>query len=1186
MANEYVITDIVDKKAVQQLKELRLEFDSTKGSYVALAKELAQGVKTNPRTFDELSQKANNYTSLLEKLNKTQENMASIMAKQLVVLRQVSQQLNSMSNLQRLNLLFEQFAKNIKNASDMLAGLSSTSNQVASAQDNAAKSTQTASNTISQASAQLQAANMSYTAIIDTVQAYDGEVTKLTADTIANKEAMKQILADIKALDKSYKAGEITLSEYINQSALLKQRHAELMAQNQQYSALIKNHSTAIISASGSYYEMNAAMLELQKRYKALSEADRESSIGKNLITQANALNDKLKEIDAKFGNYQRNVGNYASSWNGLNVQTQQLLRELPSLTMSFNQFFLAISNNLPMFADELKRATDEFKRMKAEGQTAIPVWKQLLGNLFSWQSLLVVGITLLSAYGNEVIDWVASLFRGKEEIKNLINQEKQLAEARSKGVSDSVKERTELVLLYKVTQDLSRSMKERNAAADELQNKYPAHFENMSNEEILAGKGAKAYKELTNALIASAQARAIEDKMVENNKKILELDNQRVGALVKQVQEQRILDAAISAREKGYDYTVNGVAISIAGQIKRVEDAKKAAESYATQIESLKKSNENLIGKLNINDLLGGDDKTYEESKKKAEEYTEYLKKLESDLVKSRIELMQDERLKAIAEINNDYEGRIAEIRGNTQNEIEQRKNLEEQKYQALMEVEYKFDKDMENMRKETLQNRIVSIGEGSKEELNERLNFQIQLNSMMRDAEIRDAEKNGGDVVAIRMKYMQRENSLIMRNLQERIGLIEASTDRIIDRQEASALEEANIIKQQYAEGKINREDYEKKVYDIGVKYSKARLQALMKEVEAEMALLNPADEGYQELEDRLANLQAQINGIDYDDTNRKREEWQSKFNEGLNDMNSAARDALGETAGIFEGLSGIIKDVADDGKLSFEGLLMSVTKIVNGITSLMTDIYDARIENIEKEQDANDEAYDKEIERIEALAENGSISTEEAEARKRAAEDKTAAKNEELEKKKAALQEKQAKWDKANSIVQAGIATALAITKALPNLVLAALVGAMGAAQIAVIAAQPIPKYAKGTKDHPGGLAIVGDGGKKEGIVTDNGLFITPDKPTLVDLPAHAQVIPDLSYIYDRRGLTSDYGLLEQRLKNMREEGVIVNVSNDYSRLEKKMESNTKQLQNIGKMMKKANQRADYNWISNRV
>ena len=547
---------------------------------------------------------------------------------------------------------------------------------------------------------------------------------------------------------------------------------------------------------------------------------------------------------------------------------------------------------------------------------------------------------------------------------------------------------------------------------------------------------------------------------------------------------------------------------------------------------------------------------------------------------------MIADGREREIAEISKEYDDRIKEIKGRTDEEIELRKNLETLKGKAIAEINDKYDKELLEIEKTNLENRLASIGENSNEELDKRLNLQIQLNNMMRDAEIKDAEKNGEDVVAIRMKYMQRENSLIMRNLQERIGLIEANTDKVVNEQETSALKEANIIKKQYANGEISKEDYEKKLYDIGVKYAKARLETLMKEAEAEMSLLDPNSEKYQELEDRLANLQAQINGINYDDATKKREEWIDKFKSGLSEMNDVARDALGETAGIFEGLSDIMVDVAEDGRLSFENMAEAVGKIVSGITSLMTDIYDARIENVEKEQEANDEAYDKEIERIEALEENGAISTEEAEARKRAAEDKTAAKNAELEKKKAALQEKQAKWDKANSIVQAGIATALAVTKALPNLVLAALVGAMGAAQVALIAAQPIPKYAKGTKDHPGGLAIVGDGGKKEGIVTNNGLFITPDKPTLVDLPAHAQVIPDLSYIYDRSGLTSDYGLLEQKLKNMREEGIVVNVNNDYSRLERKMESNTKQLQNIGRIMKKANHIADYNWISSRV
>lgn len=1174
MANEFVITDVVSKEALQQLKTLSLEFDSAKGKYVEFANTLAASSKTNPKTFDELSQKAHDYTSILEKLNKTQERMESIQTKHLTVLRQISQQFNSMSSLQKLNILFEQFSKNVKNASDMLAGLSSSSNQVASAQENAAKSTQTASDTINQASAQLQAANMNYASIIDTVQAYDSEVTKLTADTIANKEAMNKINADVKSLGKSYKDGKISLSEYTKQSAALMQRHAELMAQNKLHSAQIRAHSTYIISASGSYNEMNAAMLELQKRYKALSEADRESSIGKNLISQANSLNNKLKEIDAQFGNYQRNVGNYASSWNGLNVQTQQLLRELPSLTMSFNQFFLAISNNLPMFADELRRASEEFKRMKAEGLTAIPVWKQLLGSIFSWQAALVIGITLLSAYGSEIAKWIGSLFKAEKAVNEVASAETNLANARRKGISDSMKERTELEFLYKATQDTSRSMEERNAAVEELQKKYPSYFGNMSKEYILLRKANDEYIKLSKSIIETATAKAKMTEIENLSTRALDLSMKAAGKLME-----------IRKAEAETDY-VDPFSGEIIKSADRVAHLRKEYEGLTKDLRDVYSAQIALSRSIKISDYTEGDDKD------KFKEYAEYIKKITEDLAKSRIDLIADGRKKEIAEVSKEYEDRIKEIKGNSEKEIELRKNLETLKGKAIAEINDKYDKELLEIEKANLENRLASIGDNSNEELDKRLNLQIQLNNMMRDAELNDAEKNGNDVLAIRMKYMKRENDLIMQNLEERFGMIESNTDRMIDRQETSALEEANLLKKQYANGEIGKEYYEKRLYDIGVKYAKARLETLMKEVEAEMALLDPSSEKYQDLEDRLINLQSQINGINYDDATKKREEWIDKFKEGLSGMNSAARDALGETAGIFEGLSDIMADVAEEGKLSFENMAQAVGKIVSGITSLMTDIYDARIENIEKEQEANDGAYDKEIERIESLEENGAISTEEAEARKRAAEDKTAAKNAELEKKKAALQEKQAKWNKANSIIQTTIATSLAIMKAYSETgpilgnIFAAIIAAMGAAQIAVIAAQPIPKYAKGTKDHPGGLAIVGDGGKKEGIITDNGLFVTPDKPTLVNLPAHAQVIPDLSYIYDKDGLTSDYGMIEKKLKDMRESGIVVNVNNDYSSLEREMKGNTRQLQNIGRMMKKANHIADYNWISNRI
>lgn len=129
--------------------------------------------------------------------------------------------------------------------------------------------------------------------------------------------------------------------------------------------------------------------------------------------------------------------------------------------------------------------------------------------------------------------------------------------------------------------------------------------------------------------------------------------------------------------------------------------------------------------------------------------------------------------------------------------------------------------------------------------------------------------------------------------------------------------------------------------------------------------------------------------------------------------------------------------------------------------------------------------------------------------------------------MEKQKQQLRIKQAKWDKANSIAQATISTALAIMNALQTqpfwlgIAMAAIAGAMGAVQIATIAATPIPAYAKGTDYHKGGPAIVGDGGRKEVVLFNGNAWLTPDKPTLVDIPAGAMVLPSINDFDDNPG-----------------------------------------------------------------
>lgn len=167
----------------------------------------------------------------------------------------------------------------------------------------------------------------------------------------------------------------------------------------------------------GSITALRAELSKLTIAYDNMERSMRNGATGKELLGTIQNVTKELSEAEQASMRFNRNVGNYASGWNGLSVQVQQVARELPSLAIGANTFFLAISNNLPMLADELQKARKEFKALKAEGKSATPVWKQFASSLFSWQTALVAGITLLSVYGKEVIAWAGSLFTAKKAL-------------------------------------------------------------------------------------------------------------------------------------------------------------------------------------------------------------------------------------------------------------------------------------------------------------------------------------------------------------------------------------------------------------------------------------------------------------------------------------------------------------------------------------------------------------------------------------------------------------------------------------------------------------------------------------------------------------------------------------------------------------------------------------------------
>ena len=277
--------------------------------------------------------------------------------------------------------------------------------------------------------------------------------------------------------------------------------------------------------ARGSIDEMSQALSRMRTVYRSLNESERTSGWGQNLLKNIESLDTKVKELDATMGVHTRNVGNYASGFNMLGFQIQQVARELPALAYGPQVFFSAISNNLPMLADEIARAKKSVKELKDAGQTFTPVWKQIASSIFSWQTLLVAGVTVLTLYGKEITNWVASLFKGKTAIDAAAAALEQFNSAMAQGSVSAQSELTKLNLLYNAATDLSKPYEERAEAVKKLQDIYPAYFGNMAAEQIMVGNAVGAYENLRDAIIEVAQAKAAQELITEEKKSIARIE-------------------------------------------------------------------------------------------------------------------------------------------------------------------------------------------------------------------------------------------------------------------------------------------------------------------------------------------------------------------------------------------------------------------------------------------------------------------------------------------------------------------------------------------------------------------------------------------------------------------------------------------------------------------------------------
>lgn len=524
-----------------------------------------------------------------------------------------------------------------------------------------------------------------------------------------------------------------------------------------------------------------------------------------------------------------------------------------------------------------------------------------------------------------------------------------------------------------------------------------------------------------------------------------------------------------------------------------------------------------------------GGSDKKAKELDKTAKEELKIVEQLEEAKVKA----MEDGIEKTLALIRLQYKKEIDAIKGNSEAAQKLRLLKAKELSVKLAQAQAAYDTQRADI---DLKNRLATVKEGSEEE------YTLKLNQLekQRDAEIAEAKKTGADVALINAKYRKQEEDLLEEHIQKQMEILNKKSANAQLRADADYEAKVEQLEKEYSSEIRNakhtgktveqiKADYNRRRTEIDNQYADDTLQRQIDLISSQLQFEDMGKEEREKLQLELTKLTKQLA--------RQRADAEKQATEEAVQADEAA---------------------AAKRKQNLQDWAQRAGEAIGRISDFMSALYDNQIQKIEELLEAEQERYDQEVNHIDYLAEHGAITEEEAEIRKRDAAAATAAKQEQLEKKKAQIEYRKALMEKANSISQIGIATALGIMMASPNIPLMAFVGAMGAIQLATALAQPIKAYAEGTKGkpHPGGLALVGDGGSQELVMYDGKAYVTPDSPTLVDLPRGAEVIPDIT----TKTLQDLGASLNMSIPRDRSTGQPI-VINDYSALESRVASNTK-------------------------
>ena len=741
--------------------------------------------------------------------------------------------------------------------------------------------------------------------------------------------------------------------------------------------------ATIANSAEGSYNRLSAQYALNKIRLNQMSAAEREAAdSGKKLEAETNAIYQQMIKLQEATGNYKLSVGHYQKTWDGLGISISQVVRELPAAAVSLNTFFLGISNNIPMVVDEINRLRKQNELLAAEGKEQISITRSIVKSLFSFNTILVVLLTVFSMYGKEIITWIDKTLAGRDAAKSFEDALEDLNDELGKGSTGSYGQ--QIAVLRRLSEnwkDLGDNIK----AQTQWIKDNEKEFSKLGITIDSINDANNAFVDNTESVVAAYKARAKAEAALnvvsQQYQKLLVAENK---AELEKVREYGFFDKTINYFKALWG-GISGPDSDLSLETRLKKQRQRNVESLQKDADALEKEVESYFNVWKFYedqaDALFKEIGLEESHKKDKRDRTprdadDRLNNLalaaEKAYQKSRTEIERDENKKRRAEAFASFNQEIADL-NNKYSRIQKILNGQDEKYKKLTESQ-----------KETAIKALDDIENAIK---NKQKGLTLSLDLLNIDVEIQKAEQllallELEGEVSKKGSYEELSNSLKRLDVERQIALLKNAQLPEAKRQPTSAINASFDKQKAITVGSFNMSSFDEQ---------QALDEAVFNEVKRSETEITRF-----KLEQEKARWQEQIRLAEA----------------GGLDWSQAQIDAAKATVkGIDRELSELDDFIKNIGKKGLGGTLLEKLGFDDDQIDALKDAVNIVIEQLQSIMDAEVELAEQAVEAAEARVEAAQKAYDaEVEARNNGYANNVATAKKELEQEKKNQQEKQ--------------------------------------------------------------------------------------------------------------------------------------------------------------------------------